>query len=618
MFVEMQKALSHPTRKHIVDYLSQGNATFSELQKYAKVKDNGKFGFHLRALTTVGIVEHDISTKKYALTEQGWVVVGLSSILKGITERKQVEERVMLLSRIIEQTSEAVAITDLEGRYIYFNKAFEELRGYTREELMNRDFRETYTQNERNLKVKTFNELVRTGFWIGNLPYTHKDGSTILTRLTTVLLKDENGEPYAVAGIVRDITEHVKMVKALRYSEERFKQVVENALEWIWEVDVNGIYTYTSPMVEKILGYTPEEIVGKKTFYDLFHPEGREELKKTSFGIIPKKQAFREFINRNVHKNGNTVWLSTSGVPILDEEGTLLGYRGVDTDITQRKRMEDELKQYSEHLKELVEEKTRKLRESEGKLRFLLENIPDFVLTVDHDHNILMINRGVPDVTVEQAIGTKVYNYIEPAHHDLIRESLEKVFQTGKPEKYEILGMGSKGLNIEWYETRVFPNKIDDQVPYVTLISSNITERKRFEEERCQLLHAYGERIKELNCLYGISKLSEKSKSIEETLQGIVNLLPPAWQYPDVTCARIMYGEELFLTDNFRETRWKQSANIKLHRKNVGSVEVYYLEERPDADEGQFLKEERNLINTVSEQVERIVAKMKVEEKIAE
>ena len=77
--------MTHSTRIHIVEYLSQGNASFSELQKYTKIKDRGKFGFHLRALRTVGIVEHDTSTRKYALTEHGWVVVGLSSILKGIS-----------------------------------------------------------------------------------------------------------------------------------------------------------------------------------------------------------------------------------------------------------------------------------------------------------------------------------------------------------------------------------------------------------------------------------------------------------------------------------------------------------------------------------------------------
>jgi hypothetical protein len=92
---------------------------------------------------------------------------------------------------------------------------------------------------------------------------------------------------------------------------------------------------------------------------------------------------------------------------------------------------------------------------------------------------------------VEQAVGTKVYTYVDPAHHDAMKASLERVFQTGQPEKYEVFGRGPTGPNTTWYETHVFPNTIADQIPSVTLISSNITKRKRLEEERTQRRHQY-------------------------------------------------------------------------------------------------------------------------------
>jgi len=161
--------------------------------------------------------------------------------------------------------------------------------------------------------------------------------------------------------------ERKRAEEALRESDRRFRDVAENALEWIWEVDANGKYTYASPVVEKILGYKPEEVL-KKHFYDLFHPEDREELKKAAFEVFGKKQSFHEFTNRNVNKNGKTVWLSTSGVPTLDEKGNLLGYRGADIDITERKRAEEALKEYSEHLEEMVEERTKELREAQEEL----------------------------------------------------------------------------------------------------------------------------------------------------------------------------------------------------------------------------------------------------------
>jgi PAS domain S-box-containing protein len=138
------------------------------------------------------------------------------------------------------------------------------------------------------------------------------------------------------------LTEREKAMEALRRSEKRFRDITENTVEWIWEVDTQGKYTYASPVVEKILGYKSEEVL-MKHFYDLFHPEDREELKAKAFEIFAAKVPFQEFINRNMHKEGNIVWLSTSGIPILDEAGKLLGYRGSDINITERKKAEDKI-----------------------------------------------------------------------------------------------------------------------------------------------------------------------------------------------------------------------------------------------------------------------------------
>jgi len=141
------------------------------------------------------------------------------------------------------------------------------------------------------------------------------------------------------------IAERKQAVEELQKREKRFRDIAEHSFDWIWEVDTKGKYTYASPVVENILGYTPKEVLDKH-FFDLFHPEDREKFKKAALEVFAKKQPFREFINRNVHKNGKTIWLSTSGVPILDEDETLLGYRGADSDITERKLSEERI----EHL----------------------------------------------------------------------------------------------------------------------------------------------------------------------------------------------------------------------------------------------------------------------------
>jgi PAS domain S-box-containing protein len=126
--------------------------------------------------------------------------------------------------------------------------------------------------------------------------------------------------------------------KALLDSEERFRLIAENAQQWIWEVDAAGLYTYSSPISKDVLGMSPEEIVGKKHFYDFFHPDEREELMTAALGVMAKGLPFREFQNRNLNADGEEVWLSTSGSPILGRRGKVLGYRGSDTDITELRR----------------------------------------------------------------------------------------------------------------------------------------------------------------------------------------------------------------------------------------------------------------------------------------
>jgi PAS domain S-box-containing protein len=144
--------------------------------------------------------------------------------------------------------------------------------------------------------------------------------------------------------------------EALRKSEERFEQVAENAGDWIWEVNIEGLYTYSSPVVEKILGYRPEELVGKKYFYDFFASEMKEKLKKAAFGVFARKEGFRCLINPNMHKNGSIVILETTGTPIVDNKGNLCGYRGADRDITERKRAEDTLEKLNKELKATAEQ----------------------------------------------------------------------------------------------------------------------------------------------------------------------------------------------------------------------------------------------------------------------
>jgi C4-dicarboxylate-specific signal transduction histidine kinase len=141
-----------------------------------------------------------------------------------------------------------------------------------------------------------------------------------------------------------------------------------------------------------------------------------------------------------------------------------------------------------------------------------------------------------------------------------------------------------------------------------------VDDSERSNQDTAELRRALEERVKELNCLFGISKIVEQGGgSIETILQGIVNLLPSSWEYPSITCARItLHGVE-FKTDNYADTPWKQVSELKVFREPAGSVEVAYLEERPPRDEGPFLLEERALIDAVAERTGHIVERLRAD-----
>jgi len=139
------------------------------------------------------------------------------------------------------------------------------------------------------------------------------------------------------------------------------------------------------------------------------------------------------------------------------------------------------------------------------------------------------------------------------------------------------------------------------------------------ETEKDKVESALRERIKELNCLYGVSQLAERNfNSLDNMLEALVNFLPYSWQYPDVTCARIVFKGKTYKSKEFGVTEWRQSARIYVYSEPVGEVAMFYLEERPPADEGPFLKEERALIDALADQIGIIATRISAEEELQE
>ena len=146
-------------------------------------------------------------------------------------------------------------------------------------------------------------------------------------------------------------------------------------------------------------------------------------------------------------------------------------------------------------------------------------------------------------------------------------------------------------------------------------LNREIKEFKRSDAKELGIVHhRLSERIKELNCLYDISSFRDDTDfSLDAVLQAVVDFIPAAIQFPEITCARLIFGGYEVTTKNFKDTRWKLSREITVSNKWHGTLEVFYLEEKPELDEGPFLKEAKNLINTVAENIAKIIEREEAE-----
>jgi PAS domain S-box-containing protein/putative nucleotidyltransferase with HDIG domain len=186
------------------------------------------------------------------------------------------------------------------------------------------------------------------------LEFKHKNGSTVWLNTTVSFIRGTDGQPVEILGVLRDVTERRNTERALRKSEERLRHLIETTSDWVWEIDGKGIYTYVSPRIIQILGYEPEEVLGKTPF-DLMPLQEANRMAKLLGSAIASGKSFTFIENTNLHKDGHSVVVETSGVPFLDEDGVVRGYRGIARDITERKQAEEQLHQSFYNLEKTLE-----------------------------------------------------------------------------------------------------------------------------------------------------------------------------------------------------------------------------------------------------------------------
>ena len=257
------------------------------------------------------------------------------------------------------------------------------------------------------------------------------------------------------------------------------------------------------------------------------------------------------------------------------------------------------------------------LKETEQKFQRLTESLLDTVYEFDREGRFTYVNEAGTHMfgySREEILnGLRVQDTMVERDRDLSRSAIGEIFKgnTILGERTFLRKDGTQFIG----EIHSGPIYKGEKVVGVRGVLRDITTSKQAEEALRKKTRDLGERVKELNCLYNISHLVEKPDiSLEEILQETVDLIPLSWQFPEITCARLILQDHTFTTDNFNETVWRQASDIVVHGERIGTLEVIYLEKRPENDEGPFLKEERSLINAIVERLGKIVERKQTQE----
>ena len=272
--------------------------------------------------------------------------VFFTAVIRDITERKQAEEILResqnKFQALVETTNDFIWEMDSHGIFTYCSPQIEKLWGFKPEEMLGKTPFDRVPPEDREQAIKAFSALMESSSPFIKMEMRSFDttGRVKFLEIGGVPLFDIEGKLCGYRGITRDITESKQSEETLKDSEEKFRSLVESTSDWIWEINRNGVYTYASPKIKELLGYEPEEVIGKTPF-DLMPAEEANRVASKFKDIIKNSKPIERLENISLHKDGHPVILETSGVPIFNSKGQLRGYRGIDRDITERKQAEE-------------------------------------------------------------------------------------------------------------------------------------------------------------------------------------------------------------------------------------------------------------------------------------
>ena len=412
---------------------------------------------------------------EFVYAEDGEPLSAVGTV-QDITERKLILEQLAnerrRLGDIIDGTHAGTWEWNLQTGECHFNERWAEIFGYRLDELspFNVDTWKTFTHPDDCARA---NRLLQEHFE-GQSDYyecevrmKHKDGQWVwISDRGRLISRSADGKPLLMSGTHMDITERKHADQELKASEERFRTMAENTADWVWACDLQGRHIYSNKVVLELFGYGVEELRTLDTI-SMIHPDDLQLFLSTMENAAREKSAWKNVIVRWKSRQGSYLSLESSGSPILNYSGDVIGFQGIDRDITERLAAEKALKESEFFLKESQR----------------IGNLGGW--RADPDSNTLMWTEGIYsilklplDYKPDLQTGLDFYS---PGSRERVVECLNHTLATGEAFSIEVDLIDSEGV-LKYVELRGFPHYMDGRIDYLMGTLQDITERKKSTE----------------------------------------------------------------------------------------------------------------------------------------
>jgi len=428
-------------------------------------------------------------------------VEGTRGIIRDISDRKKAEDYLRIQAKLLDSAPASITVHDLEGNFLYVNQRTLDLHGYTRDEFLSQNLHDLDVPESEALIQARIERLIRTGEGDFDVQHFRKDGTRIPLHVNTLMMEWQGRK--VLLSIATDLTERLAAQEEIRRSEEKYRRIVDTAQEGIWAMDEHFNTTYVNRRLAGILGYSPEEMMGRPI--DSFMAEEERGVQRSI--LEERKQGLPGSYERTfITRNGESRIMYVSATPILDDDGVFRGSFAMLTDITEEKRVQRELVREhdelvasyeqiaatEEELRQMLEDLSRhqeELVESEKRYRRLIEHSFD-AMVIHREGRIVYAN----DVAVTlmgasdraEILGKKTLDFVHPDSRDdgvmRIARMREDPAAVMPPIEEKFITLSGNVIDVEVIGTAT---KRDGEDAFL-VIFRDISEKKRIQKALVQ------------------------------------------------------------------------------------------------------------------------------------